>query len=93
MRKKEPAIFGLRNIYAASGLTVKPKTRVSKIETLKEIIRACGVNPEHVLTREALSQPAAVQTVSTDEENSELQILSKTIHDIISQEALKTTRP
>jgi site-specific recombinase XerD len=83
----------LRSIYAASGLAIKPKTRVSKIEALKEIIRAWGLNPEQILTREALSQPAAVHRLSVDQENGELQILSKTLHDIISQEAVKTTRP
>lgn len=30
----------LRGVYAASGISIKPKTRVSKIEALKEIIRA-----------------------------------------------------
>jgi len=32
----------LRTIYAASGLSVRPKTKVSKVEALKEIIRAWG---------------------------------------------------
>lgn len=49
----------LRNIYAASGLSIKPKARVSKIDALKEVIRAWGLNPEEILTREALSQGAA----------------------------------
>lgn len=30
----------LRNIYAASDLSIRPKTQLSKIEALKEIIRA-----------------------------------------------------
>jgi len=47
----------LRGIYMASSLSIRPKTRVSKIDALKEIIRAWGLNPEEVLTREALSQP------------------------------------
>jgi hypothetical protein len=48
----------LRNIYATSGLSIRPKTQVSKIEAFKEIIRAWGMNPEQVLAREALNQPA-----------------------------------
>ena len=47
----------LRGIYMASAISIKPKTRVSKIDALKEIIRAWGLNPEEVLTREALTQP------------------------------------
>ena len=46
----------LRKGYAASGLSIKPKTKVSKIDALKEIIRAWGMNPEQVLAKEALSE-------------------------------------
>ena len=47
----------LRGIYMTSSLSIRPKTRVSRIDALKEIIRAWGLNPEEVLTREALSEP------------------------------------
>ena len=30
----------LRNLYAAAGLAIRPKTQVNRIEQLKEIIRA-----------------------------------------------------
>ncbi|MEM0235766.1 MAG: hypothetical protein QW628_10645 [Thermofilum sp.] len=50
----------LRNIYIASGISIRPKTQLSRIETLKEIIRAWGMNPKEILTREALSQPYRV---------------------------------
>jgi integrase len=43
----------LRGIYAASGLSIQAKTKVSKIDALKEIIRAWGLNPEEILTKEA----------------------------------------
>ena len=39
------------------GLSIKPKTRFSKIKEPKIIIRAFGLNPEEILTREALTQP------------------------------------
>jgi hypothetical protein len=44
----------LRNVNAASGLSIRPKTQVTKVEALREIIRAWGMNPEQMLTREAL---------------------------------------
>jgi integrase len=47
----------LRGVYIASGLSIKPKTRISKIEALKEIIRAWGMNPEEILTQQALTEP------------------------------------
>jgi len=54
---KMKGIDYLRGIYAASGLSIRPKTRVSKIDALKEIIRAWGLNPEEILTKNALTQP------------------------------------
>lgn len=36
----------LRNIYTASGLFIRPKTCISKIDALKQIIRAWGLDPE-----------------------------------------------
>jgi len=77
----------LRNVYAASGLSIKPKTRVSKIDALKEIIRAWGLNPEQVLTREALTQGAATYINAADRENRDLQALSRTLKDLIRREA------
>ncbi len=46
----------LRGVYIASGLSIKPKTHVNKLAALKETIRAWGLNPDEVLTREALAQ-------------------------------------
>ncbi|MDG6223868.1 MAG: hypothetical protein QCH99_11495 [Candidatus Bathyarchaeota archaeon] len=54
---KMKGIEFLRGVYAASGLSIRPKTRVSKIDALKEIIRAWGLNPEEILTKNALTQP------------------------------------
>jgi hypothetical protein len=54
---KMKGIEYLRGIYLASGLSIRPKTRVSKIDALKEIIRAWGLNPEEILTRDALTRP------------------------------------
>jgi hypothetical protein len=35
-------IHFLRNIYAVSGVSIRPKTQLSKIGTSKELIRAWG---------------------------------------------------
>jgi len=78
----------LRNAYAESDLSIRPKTRVSKIDALKEIIRAWGLNPEQVLTREALTQGATVHVNLEDRENHDLQVLSRTLKDLIRQEAV-----
>ncbi len=54
---KMKGIEYLRGIYMASGLSIKPKTRVNKLDALKEIIRAWGLNPEEILTRDAMREP------------------------------------
>jgi hypothetical protein len=54
---KMKGIEFLRGIYIASGLSIRQKTRISKIEALKEIIRAWGMNPEEILTKNALTKP------------------------------------
>jgi len=69
----------LRNIYASSGLAIKPKTRVNKIDAIKEIIRAWGLEPEKILTREALTQGATTYVNPENLENHHLQILTRSI--------------
>jgi hypothetical protein len=80
----------LRNIYAASGLSIRPKTQLSKIDTLKEIIRAWGMNPEQILTREALTQPnrTVIFGASAESENNEVQALSAVLKDMMRKELL-----
>lgn len=50
---KGKSIDFLRNLYAQSGLSIRPKTAMSKIEQLKTIIEAWGMNPNQILSREA----------------------------------------
>ncbi len=78
----------LRGIYAASGLSIQPKTRCSKIDTLKEIARAMGLNPEEILTREAQASPNA--TIVGQERFEENQI--KQISLALKQQVLKEIR-
>jgi site-specific recombinase XerD len=65
----------LRNIYRSSGLSIRPKAQTSKMGALKEIIRAWGLNPEEILTREALSKPHRTVISPPEYENIELKIL------------------
>jgi integrase len=69
---KMKGIEFLRGVYAASGLSIRPKTRVSKIDALKEIIRAWGLNPEEILTKNALTKPH--RTVINREQTEQNQI-------------------
>jgi integrase len=47
----------LRNIYASSGLSIRPKTVLSKLDQLKTLVRSLGLNPEEVLSKDALVMP------------------------------------
>ena len=76
----------LRNVYAAAGLSIRPKTQVNKVEALKEIIRAWGMNPEQLLTTNALAEGAITYTNSTDIENHQLVLLSNQLKELIRNE-------
>ncbi len=80
----------LRNIYAASGLSIRPKTRLSKIETLKEIIRAWGMDPEQILTKEAMIQShrTVISNGLEDRDSNEVQTLSIALKNMMRKELL-----
>jgi site-specific recombinase XerD len=69
----------LRGIYLASGLSIRPKTRVSKLDALKEIIRAWGLNPEEILTRDALREPHRTVIDRSNLENHQLSQLTSAL--------------
>jgi site-specific recombinase XerD len=73
---KMKGIEFLRGIYSASGISIEPKTRVSKIDALKEIIRAWGMNPEEILTKEAVIKPHRTVIDPRQEELDQIQQLS-----------------
>jgi hypothetical protein len=79
----------LRNIYNAAGLSVRPRTRVSKIDALKEIIRAWGMNPEELLTKQALSSPHTTYADPTARENDQIRALSAALRDQMRREILE----
>jgi hypothetical protein len=56
---KMKGIEYLRGIYLTSGIGIQPKIRLNKIDVLKEIMCAWGLNPEEILTRKALEQSQA----------------------------------
>jgi Phage integrase family len=80
----------LRGIYIASGLSIKPKTRVSKLEALKEIIRAWGLNPEEILTRDALTRSNITVTDHNQIENNQLSQLTVALRQQMAKEILET---
>ncbi len=76
----------LRDLYASSGLSIKPRTKLSKIEQLKIIIEAWGMNPNEILTREALTMPN--RTV-VDQEQGKIDVLNQALKQAIIKELRK----
>jgi site-specific recombinase XerD len=74
----------LRNVYAAAGLAIQAKTKVSQLEILKEMARSLGLNPEQALSREFLMQGAI--TEKTDCEEIQLGFLRDQIKQLLKKE-------
>jgi site-specific recombinase XerD len=77
----------LRSIYASANLAIRRKTQVSKVDALKEIIRAWGMNPENILARDALVEGAITTRNPEDRENHELAVLRSQLKRLIQEEA------
>ena len=77
----------LRNLYASSGLSIRPKTKVSKIDQLKLIIEAWGMNPNEVLSRDALTMPH--RTIA-DPEQEKIEVLNQALKQAIIKELQET---
>jgi integrase len=83
---KMKGIEFLRGIYTASGLSIRQKTRVSKIDALKEIIRAWGMNPEEILTKDAMNKPHRTVIDPRQEELYQIQQLSMALKNQLIKE-------
>jgi integrase len=55
----------LRGIYLKSGMSIQPRTKASKILDLIEITRSWKLNPEEVLTQEALNFPGRAHATTS----------------------------
>jgi hypothetical protein len=82
----------LRNVYAASGLSIRPKTQTNKMEVLKEMVRAWGLNPEEMLTREALTHPYATYVGPAFSEEEQVKSLSLALKDMMRKELLRANK-
>ena len=81
----------LRNIYASSGLGIRPKTQLSKMEAMKALAITLGLDPNVILSKEALQKPHRTIIDGTYQTNDQTMILSKAIKKSIIGE-LKNSR-
>ena len=80
----------LRGIYAASGLSRAQKTAPNRIQILKEIVRSFGLNPDEILTREALEKPHRT-VVGTNVETGHVDTLLKALKHKLKEELTAET--
>lgn len=74
----------LRSVYSAARLSIRPKTKINKIDQLKEMIRALGMNPEQVLSNSALAD-GAITTQNTEDQ--QIAVLRQQLRELILAEA------
>lgn len=79
----------LRRMYARSGLSIKPKAEVSKLEMLKEFTRSLGLDPEKIIVRDALSEPHRAVASMADDERAQFAALGEALKEWIKREAAK----
>ena len=70
---------------ASAGLAIRSKTRLNRVDQLKEIIRAWGENPEELLTKDALSRGNISET-SEENQNHSLTFLAEQLKQLIKKE-------
>jgi hypothetical protein len=83
----------LRNVYACSGLGIKPKTQVSRLDMLKEIIRAWGLEPEKILVKGALSEPHRVIVAPASREEEQVKALADSLREMLRKDLLDSRSP
>jgi len=79
----------LRQIYARSGLSIKPKAEVSKLEMLKEFTRSLGLDPEKILVKDALAEPHRIVMGPENENRAQFEALGQALKEWIRREALR----
>ena len=79
----------LRGLYASSGLSIRPKTKLSKVEQLKTIIEAWGMDPNKILSKEALAMPH--RTV-VDTKRRQIEVLNQALKQAIIMELQESTK-
>lgn len=80
----------LRNVYASAALSIRPRSDYTKIDMLKELMRAWGLEPEKILTGEALSEPHRTYVSPEEREKEEIRLLGLALRDSLKKELLAT---
>jgi site-specific recombinase XerD len=69
----------LRNAYTSAGLSIKPRSGISKIEMVKEFALGLGLNPEEILIQNTFSEPDTKYVDPQERERQEIRTLMQAI--------------
>jgi integrase len=83
---KMKGIDFLRNLYASSGLSIKPKTKLTKLERVKMFAESLGLNPDEIFSKEALTAP---HITVIDPEARKIEVLNEALKHAILKELRK----
>lgn len=79
----------LRSLYVTASLAIRTKTKLNRIEQLKEIIRSWGINPEEILSKDAMTKSNQFIETQEQTENHQLTLLSQELKELIKREVTK----
>jgi site-specific recombinase XerD len=82
----------LRNVYASAGLSIKPRASYTKLDMLKETMRAWGLEPEKFLTKEALAEPHRTYASPQEREEEEVRLLGLALRENLKKELLASLK-
>ena len=71
---------------------IKSKTKPSRLEMLKEMVSTLGLNPEEILTKEALAMPHR-GVIKAGRDDEQIETLLKALEQKLKQELIETPMP
>ena len=80
----------LRNVYAASGLSIWPRTQLSQVNMAKKMLEALGVKPEMLLTKEAQAFPHRTYASPLERQEHQAQVLMGALRQAVKKDLLQT---
>lgn len=75
----------LRNKYTTSGLGIKPRTHMDKLDMLKTLAETLGFNPNEILNKQALLKPHRTIIDPNQAKQDQIEILSQAIRGLVME--------
>ncbi len=76
----------LRNVYASSGLSIRSKTKITRLQILEQMVSAWGMDPNKVVVKEAFAEPHRVFVSPYDREENQMKVLSNALKEMMRKE-------